>query len=84
MGVYFHSHALERMEERGATENEVIITVEKGEHFGAKFGRTGFRHNFPFEGEWRGKYYHTKQIETYAIREKSVNWLVLTVITRYF
>ena len=46
--VRIHSHARERMEERGATEEEVIETVRKGERFPAKFGRTGFRRNFPF------------------------------------
>ena len=48
MPVRFHSHARERMEERGATEDEVTATVEHGEQFPAKFGRTGFRRNFPY------------------------------------
>jgi hypothetical protein len=46
MSVLFHSHAKERMRERGATEAEVIATVQEGEQFPAKFGRFGFRHNF--------------------------------------
>lgn len=71
------------MAERGATENEVKATVEHGEKFSAKFGRTGFRRNFPFESEWRGRYYRTKQLEVYAVQEAS-DWLVITVITRYF
>jgi hypothetical protein len=36
------------MEERGATEEEVRATVEQGESFPTKFGRTGFRRNFRF------------------------------------
>ena len=83
MPVRFHSHARERMEERGATESEVIATVENGEQFPAKFGRTGFRRNFQFESEWRGRVYRTKQVEAYAVQEED-NWLVITVITRYF
>ena len=79
-----HPHARERIEERGTTENEVIATVEQGERFPAKFGRNGFRHNFPFNSKWHGKYYHTKQVEAYAVQEKGGDWLVLTVITRYF
>jgi len=43
------------MTERGATEAEVIATVENGERFEAKFGRTGFRRNFSFDGERRGR-----------------------------
>ena len=83
MIVHFHPHALDRMTERGVTEDEVKATVEQGEKFPAKFGRTGFRRNFVFEDEWRGRYYRTKQVEAYAVREDS-DWLVITVITRYF
>jgi hypothetical protein len=84
MIVRFHSHAKERIEERGATEEEVRSTVELGERFPAKFGRTGFRRNFPFNGLWRGRSYQTKQVEVYALEEKPRNWLVITVITRFF
>jgi hypothetical protein len=71
------------MAERGATEEEVEATVEQGEQFPARFGRTGFRRNFPFDGEWRGRHYSTKQVEAYAVREGG-DWLVITVVTRYF
>jgi hypothetical protein len=83
MNIRFHPHALERMEERGATVEEVKEVVEKGEQFPAKFGRVGFRRNFSFDGKWRGKVYSTKQVEAYAI-SKGQDWLVITVITRYF
>jgi len=83
MEVRFHSHAQERMRERGATGDEVWATVEEGEMFPAKFGRTGFRRNFAFDSQWRGKHYGTKQVEAYAVQEDS-DWLVITVITRYF
>jgi hypothetical protein len=83
MAVRFHPHALERMAERGATEREVEATVELGEEFPARFGRTGFRRNFQFDREWCGQYYRTKQVEAYAVQEGD-DWLVITVITRYF
>lgn len=83
MAVQLHPHARERMEERGATEAEVITTVEHGESFPAKFGRTGFRRNFPFDQTRRSRHYATKQIEVYAVQE-GTDWLVITVITRYF
>lgn len=83
MAVRFHPHARERLEERGATDDEVEAMVEQGERFPAKFGRTGFRRNFPFDDEWRGRHYKTKQIEVYAVWEDA-GWLVITVITRYF
>ncbi len=83
MAVRFHPHALERMAERGATEEEAIAAVERGERILAKFGRTGFRRNFSFDGEWRGRRYATKQVEVYAAQQDA-DWLVITVITRYF
>lgn len=81
--VKLHPHAQERLLERGASETEVIATVEGGESFPAKYGRTGFRRNFSHESMWRGKHYATKQVEAYAVRE-GVDWMVITIITRYF
>jgi hypothetical protein len=83
MNVRFHKHARERMEERGATEDEVTSTIEEGERFEAKFGRVGFRRNFAIAGKWRGKDYNTKQVEVYAVQEDK-DWLVITILTRYF
>ncbi len=83
MAIRLHPHAIERMRERGATLDEITRALEHGERFPAKFGRTGFRRNFPFDGEWRGKHYQTKQVEVYAVQENS-DWLVITIITRYF
>jgi len=83
MAICFHPHAKERMRERGATEDEVIATVEQGEQIPAKFGRSGFRRNFVFNREWRGKYYRNKQVEVYAVKE-GADWIVITIITRYF
>ena len=81
--VRLHPHARERMQERGATEEEIQATVAQGEQFPAQFGRTGFRRNFQFDQAWRGRHYRTKQVEAYAV-EEGTDWLVITVITRYF
>jgi hypothetical protein len=83
MFVRFHPHALERMKERGAAEEEVKAAIEGGEQFSAQFGRTGFRRNFHFDRLWRSKHYQTKQIEVYAVQEDE-GWLAITVITRFF
>ncbi len=71
------------MEERGARDDEVRATVEHGKQFPAKFGRRGFRRNFAFAGLWRGRNYSTKQLEVYAVPEGN-DWLVVTVIVRYY
>ncbi|MFB3921695.1 MAG: hypothetical protein ACE145_08235 [Terriglobia bacterium] len=83
MKVRLHPHAGERLAERGATEAEVAATVESGERFPAKFGRTGFRRNFAFAGEWLGRRYATKQVEAYAVEEAG-EWLVITVMVKFF
>jgi hypothetical protein len=83
MKVRLHPHARQRLAERGATEREVVATVESGERFPAKFGRTGFRRNFAFSGEWLGRKYSTKQVEAYAVREGN-SWLVITVLVKFF
>jgi hypothetical protein len=70
------------MIERGATDEDVVATVNDGERFPAKFGRTGFRRNFPFDAQWRGHLYATKQVEAFAVKEDG--WLVITVLVRYF
>jgi len=52
--IRIHPHARERMEERGANEEEVVETVRRGERFPTKFGRIGFCRNFPFDNLGRG------------------------------
>ena len=83
MPVRFHPHAQERMVQRGATEKDVVDTVTKGERFQAKYNRVGFRRNFVFGRQRRNEYYKTKQVEAYAVREHD-NWLIISVIVRYF
>jgi hypothetical protein len=71
------------MAERGATRAEVVATVNDGETFPAKFGRTGFRRNFTSPEKWQERLFATKQIEAYAVQE-GTDWVVITVITKYF
>jgi hypothetical protein len=81
--VEIHEHALGRLPERGATKEEILQTVQGGEVFPAKYGRTGFRRNFAYGALWRGRHYETKQVEAYAVWEND-SWLVITIITKYF
>jgi hypothetical protein len=83
MPVRLHPHAEARMAERGATREQVEATVTAGERFPARFGRTGFRRNFVFNADWRGRRYQTKQIEAFAVQEEG-DWLVITVLVKYF
>jgi len=81
--MQIHPHARERMQERGATEEDVGATIRDGERFPAKFGREGFRRNFSFNSLWRGRRYMTKQVEVIAVFEDD-DWLVISTIVKYF
>jgi hypothetical protein len=81
--IILHPHARERAAERGASEEEIAATIEAGEPFPAKLGRTGFRRNFPFNSIWRGRRYASKQIEAFAVQEDEA-WIVITVLVKYF
>jgi hypothetical protein len=80
MHIAIHAHAKLRMRERGATIQEVMIAAREGEEFKAKFGRTGFRMNFPVRAK---KEYRTKQLEVYGVTEGK-KFVVITVIVKYF
>lgn len=79
----FHPHSKLRMRERGASIEEVELTVAIGEKFTAKFERIGFRKNFIFNSVWLGKLYSTKQIEVYTVSEED-DLIILTVIVNTF
>ena len=81
--MIIHSHARDRAAERGVTEAEIRQTVALGVSFPARFGRTVFRREFPFDATWRGRIFATKQVEVDAVPEQG-NWLAITVIARYF
>ena len=49
--IVFSEHALERMEERGASRQEVRTAVREGGRLPARQGRTAFRLAFPFGRE---------------------------------
>jgi hypothetical protein len=68
------------MAERGTARDEAIAALEGGERFPPKFGRTGFRRNFPVSGEWRGRRYAMKQVEACAVQRDG--WLVITVLVK--
>ena len=83
MDIVIHPHAKERMEERGATEAEVRTTINEGEKFSVKFGRTGFKHKFTFESNRDGKFYRIKQVVVYGVQEQR-DFIIITVVVGYF
>jgi len=82
MAILIHPHARERMDERQTTEDEVRVTISQGEKFPAKFGRTGFKRNFPVESKKDGKFFRIKQVVVYGV-EEGEDILVITVVVKY-
>ncbi len=70
--IVFSRHALLQMEERGATQEEVELSIRTGEPEPAKLGRQAFRKNFNFEKIWKGRYYTVKQVMAVEQRKKIV------------
>ncbi len=68
--------------QRGASKSGVVATVNDGGQVQAKFKRHGFRRNFEYDSQWRGRFFATKQVEAIAVEEDG--WLVITVMVRFF
>jgi hypothetical protein len=81
--IVFPEHALERMEERGASRHEVRTTIREGESANARHGRMEFTYTFSFEDEWNGTTYENKELTVYAANDGG-DWIVVTVICRYY
>jgi hypothetical protein len=82
--VTIHPHAVTRMRERGATRAEVEYTVKHGSSSPAKFDRTVFAQTFAYNRKWQGTHYRQKAVESYAVERDQDDWLVVTVIVKYF
>ena len=80
--IVFSCHALDQIADRGTTESEVQFTIRQGEAQPAKRGRIAFKKNFPFENEWKGRYYSVKQVMPIVVEEKD-RYVVVTVYVFY-
>ena len=76
--IVFSRHALENLGDRGTREDEVEETIRLGEKVPAREGRWAFRRNFPFQSEWKGRWYEAKQVMAIGVEEPEA-WVVVTV-----
>jgi hypothetical protein len=83
MVVEISDHAKEQMVERGASEAEVLLAIEKGESESVRKNRKLFRKNFQFNGSWRGRQYNIKQVAP-IVAYKGDKLIVVTVYVFYF
>jgi hypothetical protein len=81
--VIFSSHALMRMRERGAREEDVREAIRIGQREPAQRGLFLFRLNVEFKREWDGRYYGVQQVAP-IVAEESDRLVVVTVYTFYF
>lgn len=76
-------HARENMHYRGATEQEVVKTIQSSPWQPAELGRMECRKNFVYEQDWNGRFYATKQVRPIFVEEPN-EIVVVTVYVYYF
>lgn len=81
--IAFSQHALDQLDDRGTSRDEVEKTIREGEAAPAKKGRLAFRKNFSFGAAWKGKHYQIKQVMPIVAEEKK-RLVVVTVYVFYF
>ena len=82
MKIHIEPHTLQRANERGATEAEIIDVIETGESIQGKAGRLGRSKIFSFNRDRIGKFYAEKKVEVYYIIEQG-NIFTVTVYVFY-
>lgn len=82
MRIQIDPHTLGRAEERGASEEEIRLSLEQGISIIGKKGRLGKSCVFPFNSLWNGKQYEQKKLEVfYVIEDDTV--ITVTVYVYY-
>lgn len=81
MNVQIDPHTLERIIERGATEDEIRDVVENGQPVSARHGRLAKAKVYDYKQERHGRYYEQKRVEVIYVVE---NGVVVTVTAYVF
>jgi len=81
MEIQIDQHTLERAEERGTNENEIIDVINTGFSISAKYGRIGKAKIYNFKQRRNRKYYEQRRVEVFYIVEKEV---IITVTVYVF
>jgi len=81
--IEFSDHARRQMQERGATDEQVVAAIRGGEAEPALRDRLLYRKNFQFNSSWRNKQYRVKQIAPIVAVEAD-RLVVITVYVFYF
>lgn len=82
MHIQIDPHTLERAEERGVNEKEIVDVINNGFHIPAKYGRFGKAKIYDFKKKRQNKYYEEKRVEVFYIIEQNVT-VTVTVYVFY-
>jgi hypothetical protein len=72
MQIQIDPHTLERAEERGTNEGEIVDVIETGFAIPARYGRMGKCKVYDFQQERHGKKYEHKRVEAFYVLEGSI------------
>jgi hypothetical protein len=81
--IHFTAHALRRLQERGAREEDVRLAIQLGEREPAQRGLFIYRLNVEFNQEWDGRYYGVQQVAP-VVADEPDRLVVVTVYVFYF
>lgn len=81
--IVFITHALQRLRERGAAEQDVIEAIRIGMKEPAQRGLFQYKLNIEYKREWAGKYYSVQQVAP-VVAEEETRTIVVTVYVFYF
>ena len=70
MEIQIDSHTLERAEERGTNEKEIIDVINTGLSIPAKYGRIGKAKIYDFKQQRHNKYYEQKRVKYFILLKK--------------
>jgi hypothetical protein len=82
MDVLIDPHTLERPEERGTDENEIIDVINTGFSIPAKYDRLGKAKIYSFQNQRHGKFCNQKRVEIFYIIEEN-RVITITVYVFY-
>ena len=81
--IRLSAHALSYVTRRGFTVADVEEAIRAGSWGEAELGRLECRKDFPFDAEWNGRRYATKQVRPIFVDEEN-EIVVITVYTYYY
>jgi hypothetical protein len=81
--IRLSAHAMSYVNRRGFSVAEVEEAIRSGTWEQAELGRLECHKEFPFNAEWNGQRYATKQVRPIFVEEEN-EIVVITVYTYYY